>query len=193
MNRKMRKIKTIGLVIILLSTVSCSNGQSKSETKKENNEKVKIEIPKFEIEFPKTEFKVERTENRDYSLNVIITNQILQGAENNNPFMYFIAYNELPEKLKNAIEKEPEALKTAFQAMLTSSATKLGGTDFQFKEIELNEWSGTESICKVFEGKGIIKSRVYLIENYIFMISAGGKEISIEKVDNFLNSFKIKK
>ena len=191
MNEKMQRIKVIGLSFFLLFTISCSCGQSNSE--KNNIVKTIIETPEFEIEFPKTEFKVERTENRDYSLNVTVTNQILQGAENNNPFMYFIAYNELPEKLKSMIEKEPSELSTAFQAMLTSSATKLGGTDFQFKGINLNEWKGTESICKVFEGNGIIKSRVYLIENYIFMISAGGKEISIEKVDNFLNSFEIKK
>jgi hypothetical protein len=194
MDRKMRHFKTIGLSIILFLSISCSSGQNKSETRNESkNEISKYKIPEFDIEFPKTEFKVAKTENRDPSLNVLITNMILQGADNNNTFMYFVAYNELPEKLKTLIEKDSNLLNVAFQAMLTSSATKLGGTDFKFKEITLNELKGTESICKVFDGNGIIKSRIFLIENYIFMISAGGRDISIEKVDNFLNSFRIKK
>lgn len=139
--------------------------QKKSESQNESKN-----VPEFDIEFPKTEFKVEKTEQRDPSLNVMVTNLILQGEDNNNPFMYFVAYNQMPEKLKTMLEKDPDSQTTSFQGMLMGSATKLGGTDFEFNEITLNELKGTESICKVFDGNGIIKNRVFLVENYIFMI-----------------------
>lgn len=191
----MRNIGKLGLIAYLLLIISCSNGQTKSETKNEKLKKtVEHVIPEFDINFPDTEFKVEKTESRDPSLgNILITNLTLQGKDENGPFMYFVAHNEFPKKLKDLEEIEPNSLDVAFQAMLTSSAVKLGGTDFEFTKIEYEGFKGMESICKVFNGDGIIKSRVYKINNELFMISAGGQKISIESVDNFLNSFGLKK
>lgn len=195
MKMAMNKIGKLGLIAYLFLIISCSNGQTKSETENENTtETVENVIPEFEINFPETDFKVEKTESRDQSLgNILITNWILQGKDKNGPFMYFVAHNEFPKKLKDLEKMEPNSLNVAFQAMLTSSASKLGGTDFEFKVIEYNNYKGMESICKVFNGNGIIKSRVYKIDNDLFMISAGGLKIDIESVDAFLNSFELKK
>ena len=191
----MRKIGQLGLIAFMILIVSCSNGQTKSETtNKKTTETIEHVIPEFDIKFPETEFKVEKTENRDPSLgNILITNWILQGKDENGPFMYFVAHNEFPKKLKDLEETEPNSLEVAFQAMLTSSAVKLGGTDFKYTNIEYDGFKGMESICKVFNGQGIIKSRVYKINNDLFMISAGGQNINIETVDKFLNSFRLKK
>ncbi len=191
----MNKIAQLGLIAFVILIVSCSNGQTKSETTtKKTNEAIAHVIPEFDIKFPETKFKVEKTENRDPSLgNILITNWILQGKDENGPFMYFVAHNEFPKKLKDLEKTEPNSLEVAFQAMLTSSAIKLGGTDFEFTNIEYDDFKGLESICKVFNGDGIIKSRVYKINNDLFMISAGGKNIDIKKVDKFLNSFRLKK
>ena len=151
-------------------------------------------IPEFEIEFPKTDYKVEKTESRNSELgNILVTNWTLQGKDKNGPFMYFVATNKFPQELKNMEEEDPNSLNVAFQAMLTSSAIKLGGTDFEFTEIKYEDFKGMESICKVFNGDGIIKSRVYKLDNDLFIISAGGLKISIESVDKFLNSFGLKK
>jgi len=195
MKMTIRNIGKLGLIAYLLLIISCSNGQTKSETKNEKlNKTVEHVIPEFDINFPDTEFKVEKTESRDPSLgNILITNLTLQGKDENGPFMYFVAYNEFPKKLKDIEETEPYSLDVAFQAMLTSSAVKLGGTDFEFTKIEYEGFKGMESICKVFNGDGFIKSRVYKINNELFMISAGGQKISTESVDNFLNSFELKK
>jgi hypothetical protein len=188
-------IGKLGLIAYLLLVISCSNGQKKSDTEKGNkNKMVEHVIPEFDIKFPKTNFKVEKTESRDPSLgNILITNWILQGADQNRPFMYFVAHNEFPKKLKNLEDTDPNSLNVAFQAMLTSSASKLGGTDFEFKEIKYNDYKGMESICKVFNEDGIIKSRIYKIGDDLFMISAGGQQINLESVDKFLNSFVLKK
>ncbi|NOU47113.1 MAG: hypothetical protein HOO86_08635 [Bacteroidales bacterium] len=195
MKKAMNKIGQLGLIAFMILIVSCSNGLKKSETEtKKSTETIEHVMPEFDIKFPETEFKVEKTENRDPSLgNILITNWILQGKDKNGPFMYFVAHNEFPKKLKELEETGPNSLNVAFQAMLTSSAVKLGGTDFEFTNIEYEGYKGMESICKVFNGDGIIKSRVYKINNDLFMISAGGQKINIESVDNFLNSFGLKK
>jgi hypothetical protein len=195
MTKTINKIGQLGLIVFVILIISCSNGQTKSQTEtKKTTETIEHVIPEFEINFPETEFKVEKTENRDPNLgNILITNWILQGKDENGPFMYFVAHNEFPKKLKDLEKTESNSLEVAFQAMLTSSAVKLGGTDFEFVNIEYDDYKGMESICKVFNGDGIIKSRVYKINNDLFMISAGGQKIDIETVDNFLNSFGLKK
>ena len=191
----MRNIGIIGLIAFLSFVTSCSNGQINSNIKKNNlKESITHIIPEFEIEFPKTDFKVQKTESREPNLgNILITNWILQGANDNKPFMYFVAHNEFPKKLKDLEKADPNSLNIAFQSMLTSSAVKLGGTDFEFNEISYENNVGMESICKVFNGDGIIKSRIYKIDNDLFIISAGGQQISLESVDKFLNSFGLKK
>lgn len=195
MKKTINKIGLSGLIAFVILIVSCSNGQIKSETgSKKATETIEHMIPEFDIKFPDSEFKVEKTEKRDPSLaNILITDWILQGKDENGPFMYFVAHNKIPQKLKDLVLIEPNSLEIAFQAMLTSSAVKLGGTDFEFTQIAYDEFKGMESTCKVFNGDGIIKSRVYKINNDIFMISAGGQNINIETVDKFLSSFGLKK
>ncbi len=183
-SRHMKQLLKLGILAFLLIAFSCLNGQTKTD---------KHIIPEYEVQFPETEFKVEKTESLNPNLgNIIITNWILKGKDDNGPFMYFVAHNEFPQILRDLEKTDTNSLTIAFQAMLTGSATKLCGTDFEFKEIKYKNYKGMESKCKVFNGNGIIKSRVYKIDNDIFMISAGGQKISIESVDNFLNSFKLK-
>jgi hypothetical protein len=187
-------IKVIGIIASLIIIVACSTRQNKTETSPKNQtELAKNSIPDYNIDFPETKFKVEKTESRDPKIeNVLVTNWILQGADNNGPFMYFVAHNKLPQGLKTQIDKEINSMYIAFQAMLMGSATKLGGTDFEFKRVVYKNYQGMESICKVFNGDGIIKSRVFMIEDNLFMISAGGKKINMQSVDKFLNSFRLK-
>ncbi len=185
-NRTMAKIRQLGIIIFLMIIISYSNGQTTST--------LEHVIPEFKISFPETTFNVEKTERRNPNLgNILITNWILQGKDKNGPFVYFVTHNKYPTPLKEAEKTDPKTLEVAFQAILTSSATKLGGTDFEFTNIEYNGFKGMESTCKVFNGDGIIKSRIYKIDNDLFMISAGGRKIDIKSVDDFLNSFRLKK
>ena len=175
-------------IFLCVIMFSCTNGQTGKVTSNEKNQSV----PDFSIEFPKTEYNVEKTEQYDKSQGVLITNWILQGKTDNGPFMFFVAHNIVPEKLQSNMEN-PTLREIALKAMLTGSAIKLGGTDFSFTKIKYENYDGMESICKVFDGDGFIKSKVFVIENNIFCVSAGGRKISVAEVDNFLNSFSIKK
>jgi len=188
------KIKASLLIIsILVFIFSCSSGKNNDGKAARNIDTVEHNIPEFEVDYPETQYGVEKTETINRNLGgILITNWILQGAENNDPFMYFVSHNVVPKNLDKLIKDDPNQLRIAFQALLTSSAAKLGGTDFKFAEIYYSDYSGMESICKVFNGEGLIKSRVYLIEDNIFMISAGGRNIDVESVNRFLNSFKLK-
>jgi len=48
------------------------------------------------------------------------------------------------------------------------------------------------SKCKVFNGEGMIKSVVYIIDKDIFIISGGGKKINEDTLNTFLASFDLK-
>lgn len=185
----------ITLAAYLFFLFSCSGGPAtQQKAEKEEAKKVEQNIPEFKIDFPITNFKVEKTEKRDPTFNnLLITNWVLEGEGESGPFLYFIAHNKFPEELKEIEKKGPNALNSAFQTMLTGQATKLGGTDFMYTEIQYEDYKGLESICKVFNGNGILKSRVYKINNDLFMMSAGGYNISIDSVDKFLNSFRLVK
>lgn len=184
-------MRSIGLIVITSIIIfGCANEpQNQIEEPKVEVE----EIPEFNISFPETSFEVKKSVVKSSVSKADVTNWILKGKDKNGPFMYFIAHNKIPDYLDSLIRIDPFNLEIAFKAMLTASAEKLGGYDFIFTEKKYGKYDGMESECKVFEGKGIIKSYVYFIKDDVFMISAGGENISRDSVDMFLNSFAIKK
>jgi hypothetical protein len=178
---------------LLLS--SCSNAQENSTPKTDKSEKSKVElnqIPEFEIDFPKAEIEVQKMVSNPKNMSTV-TNWILEGKDKIGPFMYFVAHNKIPKDLEQLILNDPTQLETALQAMLTSSAEKLGGYDFEFDKTAYKGHFGMASKCKVFNGDGMIKSVVYLIDKDIFMISGGGKNIDEDSLNTFLTSFELKK
>lgn len=184
--------------LLLLVIVACSGGKPKTESvknEKSENKEVQLnpQIPEFDINFPESEYKVTKTaKNVEPVGGAIVTNWILQGKDDNGPFMYYVAHNELSDLLKAKIENNPVALNMSFEAALKGSADKLGATDYTFKEIKLDNYPGMEAVCKVFNKEGILKSRIYKIDDSFMMISAGGLNIDTVAVNTFLNSFQLK-
>ncbi len=189
-----KNILIVGVIAFLSLFVSCSNGQEKSGNEKSVSEVIyDQEMPEFDITFPKTDFEVKKTETRDSDLeNALVTKCFLEGKDENGPFMYFVTYSKMPNNLKILMSSTTMSQDVSFKAMLTGSAEQLGGTDFLYTKIKYKDFDGMESICNVFDGDGIIKSRVYKINDNIFMISAGGRKISIDSVNKFLDSFELK-
>ena len=183
-------IKLLALPIVGILLVSCSDSQE-SETPNGNATEIELDIPEFEVVFPKTKFDVERSESRSIN-KPTVTIWILEGKDDNGPFMYFVAHNKLSKDLENVVNGETER-DLALQGLLTGSAEKLGGHDFEFTKTNYKGNPGMASKCKVFDGDGMIKSVVYLIDKDFFVISGGGKQINEVTLDKFLASFQLKK
>ena len=173
---------------------SCSNGQeevkSKSGNKVSDSLIIGNEIPKFDINFPTTDYKVNKQVTNSQE-GLTVTNWLLEGEDENGPYMYFVAHNKSTNYLDDLITQDPDLLNTSLQAMLYGSAEKLGGFDFKYNTINYNGHPGMSSKCKVFNGKGIIKSKVYVINKDVFVVSGGGRGINEDELDAFLNSFQI--
>lgn len=188
--------KTYITVILGICLISCSNGQENLDSEKveiETPVEGSNEIPEHSVEFPKIEsdsFPVKKKVSTPQEMPQV-TQWLLEGKDENGPFMYFIAHNKIPTALDTEIQKDTNQVNTALKGMLMGSAEKLGGFDFEFKATKYNGHSGMYSKCKVFNGAGMIKSLVYLIDENIFVISGGGKGINEEKIDTFLSSFKL--
>jgi hypothetical protein len=186
------------MVFALIIISACANNQVNTEKEKnqateETKKSERSKIPGFDIEFPESDYKVtETTKVVEEAENTLVTNWILQGKDENGPFFYYVAHNELTSLLKNKIENNPVARNMAFEAALKGSADKLGATDYSFKEIQIGDYPGMESVCKVFNGEGTLKSRIYMIDSSFMMVSAGGRMIDTTAVNEFLNSFRLK-
>lgn len=181
-------IKTLpNLLILGLLLTSCSNDEKIPNAETAEHEQ---DIPEFEVVFPKTRFEVKESESNSMDMPTV-TNWLLEGKDENGPFMYFVAHNKLSKDLENLIKGETER-DLALQGMLTGSAEKLGGHDFEFTKTNYKGHPGMASKCKVFDGDGMIKSVVYLIDQNFFVISGGGKQINEVTLDKFLASFKLK-
>lgn len=194
-------MKIIWKSLLFLLIVACANDKVQTASSAKNNTTEKTEetpdlsgIPEFDINFPESDYKITTTQNTVAQAgDAVVTNWILQGKDENGPFLYYVAHNELSGALKMQTENNPDALNTAFEAAIRGSADKLGAADYTFKEIKLGNYPGMESVCKVFNGEGLLKSRVYKIENSFMMVSAGGRQIDATSVNAFLNSFQLKK
>ena len=136
------------MVFVLIVMTACSNTNVKNEKEKnlpvtETEISERSKIPAFEIEFPESDYKVtETTKVVEMAENTLVTNWILQGKDENGPFFYYVAHNELSTLLKNKVENNPVALNMAFEAALKGSADKLGATDYTFKEIQIENYPG---------------------------------------------------
>jgi hypothetical protein len=187
------KTKKIIAILLLIVNTNCAKGQNNNEDSNNDESKYeKIETIDFVAYFPKTEFKIEnlnnlQTSNGKGSVNV----WTLQGTNGNNPFIYQVSQSVLTKEMIDDIEKMPNTLNVICNGTMMSFASKLGGENFDFKPLNENGLVGMSSTCTVFNENGIINSKAFRVKNYLYMISAGGREIDLKAVEKFLESFKV--
>ncbi|MFK7031522.1 hypothetical protein [Flavobacterium oreochromis] len=179
--------------IQLLLHVNYINGQETQNSTFNKSDSKKIETKDFIVYFPKTEFKIENQNNIQATNGKGIINiWTLKGEKNNNQFIYQVFQCILTEETINEIERYPNTLNVMCNATMMSFASKLGGKDFEFTPLTENEFKGMSSTCSIFDGKGILNSKAFKVNNSLFMISAGGKELNQQSILDFLASFKLK-
>jgi hypothetical protein len=192
----------ISVAAFLILLVSCVNEQQKTVAKKEVKIETKTEsfqetpkqyIPQFEINFPLIEANIQKTEVVDsVAGNVLVTQWFKEGTDDNGPFIYYVLHYKLPPTVKTQLKNDPNSYNEVLQSELMRSNVRLNGSECTFSEVEQKSFKGLESTCKAFKGDGIVKSRIYLVGNNLFIVGAGGKNIKQETVDSFINSFKLK-
>lgn len=198
----MNFIRKITAFALLLTMVSCMNEQQKTETKTEVKAETKQEnvsetteqyIPQFAVNFPLIKAETQKTEVVDTAAgNVLVTQWFKQDTDENGPFIYFVLHYQLPPSIKTQLKNDPSSYNTALESEIIRSNVRLGGSDCNFSEVEQKSFKGMESTCKIFDGEGFVKSRIYLVGNNMFIVGAGGKHIKQEPVDSFINSFTLK-
>lgn len=192
----------IALTVLLFILFSCENANHKTETKNETKisapqataaETSEQRIPQFVVSFPPIKEPTQKTEVVDtLAGNVLVTQWFKQGSDENGPFIYFVLHYQLPPNISEQLKNNPASYKTALESELNRSNARLGGSECVYTDVEQGSFMGMESICRVFDGEGFVKSRIFLVGNNFFIVGAGGKNIQPGPVDKFISSFILK-
>ena len=183
------------LLISLVTLFACSNKQGNKSQENMTNQVTEQSEQKFGIESSEVKFKMVNLE-KIIQTGGIMTHWILDRTSEKEPFMFYVAQNPFPEKLKEVIAVDPKELDGFFMGMLSSTAIDLGGTDLSFHKIKYDKYDGMESssTSKMFGDYDgiIIKNRVFLIGENTFLILACGDKSKMNIIDEFISSFVFK-
>lgn len=186
-------MKSKSILILVLITFLC--GLTARSQNKLNSSTLteKIETEDFIIFFPKTEFTIEiKKDQPTTSGKSTISTWSLWGNDENGPYVFQVFKSPLPIETLEDIKKEPNTLNVICNATMWKFAEKLGGKLYNFYHLTNYKFEGQGSIFKIFDGNGILKGNAFKVNNDLYMISAGGKNIDEELVEKFINSIVIK-
>jgi hypothetical protein len=141
-------------------------------------------LPGHTIEFPNTGEEIQTLNHtRD---KVLYTIHLMEGESQGEPFLYSLAYHHLPDRLKDLIGTDPGFLDIALRAILVGAANQMDAQDIQISELANEPHHGIEAS---WVDPLTTRSRIFKVNDFIFLITAGGKNLPREQVDQFLNSF----
>ncbi|MDR1755348.1 MAG: hypothetical protein LBR65_00065 [Culturomica sp.] len=153
-----------------------------------------IDFPGFRVTFPDTGCEIQKKE-KEVDVPVLgktaATSWIMYRQEAATPFLYLVSFTRFPEMLANYLDMDPKSLNTLLRTCLEASASNFGGTDFTFKEFSHNGYEGLEATCKISNGGGDLKGRVFKSGSLIYVICGGGAPIDLAETDKFLASFRL--
>jgi len=182
-------MRILALIIVSMNSwIACSqnNLNSSSLTKK-------IDTEDFVINFPQTIFTIDvKKDQATSSGNGSVSVWSLRGNDENGPYIFQVSQSLMTQKMLEDIKKVPTTLNVICIGTMMSFAEKLGGKDYESYELKESKYKGMGTIFKVFDGDGILKSEAFQVKNYLFMVSAGGKNIDSKLVDDFIKSIIIK-
>jgi hypothetical protein len=184
----MKKTKLIVTILLLNSLIAFSQNKLNSSVLTQ-----KLETEDFVAYFPKTEFSIDiKKDQATTSGKGTVSVWSLRGNDENGPYIFQVSKSLLIAETLNDIKKDSNTLNVICNGTMMSFADKLGGKDYEFYHLKNFKFNGQGSIFKVFDGAGILISEAFQVNNYLFMISAGGKNIDKKLVDKFIHSVVIK-
>lgn len=148
----------------------------------------------FKIEFPqkpKATTHTINTEIGDLKMNLFICD--LSNSENDNNLVYLANYSEYPRDLVNSDMKS--SLKTFFRNSVDGAVSSVHGKLLKERVIDYKGYPGREFSVDYENGLAVIKMRMYLVKNKMYMIETiSKKEYEFNtSIDRFMNSFELTK
>jgi hypothetical protein len=146
----------------------------------------------FTILFPKK--PTEQSQNVESAIGPLKLNLFLyEGA--NDPtdenYVYGVNYTEYPDSL--FVNIDSTTMSNFFRGSIDGMVGNVKGELLSEKTIELKGFPGREVKASLMNGTAIIKARLYLIRNKMYMIETitDTKKDSNQSIDKFFNSFQL--
>lgn len=151
---------------------------------------VKNEAQGYQIEFPKEPKKSVQTVNTEAGpVDMHINMLDLSGKENDSNLIYLSSYAQYPDSLIHSDKREQIKgfLKETVEGLLGS----IDGKMMDERDVEIDGFKGKEVKISFQDGMAIIRIRVYLVENQVYMLQVVTKteNDSNESIGKFMKSF----
>jgi len=146
----------------------------------------------YKIEFPvepEERPKVVNSEIGELKLNVFLYDASLRGNDDN--LVYMVNYIEYPEDEIHS--DNTEILTDLFRNSVEGAVINVNGELLSEKEIQLGQYPGRELRIDYKNGMAIIRMRMYLVENKMYMIQTiteTNKEAN-NSITRFMDSFEL--
>jgi hypothetical protein len=146
----------------------------------------------YTIAFPKepaSQPQVINSEIGELKLNIFVYDASESGTDEN--LVYLVSSTEYPDSLINS--ERTEILPELFKNTLAGILSNINGKLLSETVIDINGFPGREVKVDFMEGQAIIKIRIFLVKNILFMIETiteTGK-VPNKSIDRFMDSFKL--
>jgi hypothetical protein len=179
----MKKGKTlIVTIVVLLLTMSFTNQDTWFLLKSDG----------FTITFPKEPASQPQVVNSDIGelkINIFIYDASESGADDN--LVYLASSTEYPDSLISS--EKTEILPVLFKNTIDGILSNIQGKILSETAIEINGFPGREVKVDFMEGQAIIKIRIYLVKNILYMVETitETSKVPNKSIDKFMDSFKL--
>ncbi|MGI9530462.1 hypothetical protein [Lutimonas sp.] len=151
---------------------------------------VKNEAQGYQIEFPKEPKKRVQTVNTEAGpIDMHINMLDLSAKENDSNLIYLSSYAQYPDSIIHSDQREQ--LKGFFRETIEGLVGSIDGKMLNEREITIDGFKGKEVKINFQDGMAIIRIRVYLVKNQVYMLQVVTKteNDSNESIARFMNSF----
>jgi hypothetical protein len=179
----MEKVKILTGIIIILTFGPGFMNQEGSFLLESNG---------FKMEFPKKpDYETQMLNSAAGELKMNIYTYDASKSGNDDNLLYGFIFTDYPDSLISSDKKE--ILSDFFRNSIAGSVNNVKGKLLSEKNIEINGFPGREIKVDYREGMAIIKTRIYLVKNRLYIIQTitETRNGSNKSIDKFMDSFRL--
>ena len=146
----------------------------------------------YQIEFPKEPTaSVQTVKTKAGPVDMHINMLDLSKKDVDDNLIYLSSFAQYPDSLVHSDNKEE--LKGFFKETIEGLVGSIDGEILSRKEVKIDSYDGREVKINFQDGMAIIRIRVYLVENKVYMLQVITKteNDSNESISKFMNSFSL--